>query len=61
MNEAAAVDTRAELIARAQGYQSSEPSFARFLRTVAEATDPADLALHSAEALEATLRKSSGR
>ena len=32
MNEAPSVDTRAELLARAQGYQSTEPSFARFLR-----------------------------
>jgi glutamate dehydrogenase len=61
MNEAAAFDTRAGLIARAQGYQSSEPSFARFLKTVAEATDPEDLATYSAEALEATFRKSYGR
>lgn len=61
MNEAAAFDTRAALIARAQGYQSSEPSFARFLKAVAEATDPEDLATHTAEALEATFRKSYGR
>ena len=61
MNEAAAVDTRAALIARAEGYQSSEPSFARFLRAVAEATDPEDLAMHPVDVLEATFRKSYGR
>ncbi|MDF2980245.1 MAG: NAD-specific glutamate dehydrogenase, large form [Devosia sp.] len=61
MNEAAAVDTRAALIARAEGYQSSEPSFARFLRAVAEATDLEDLAMHPVEVLEATFRKSYGR
>ncbi|MDB5538301.1 MAG: NAD-specific glutamate dehydrogenase, large form [Devosia sp.] len=61
MNEAPVFDTRAALIARAQGYQSTEPSFARFLKAVAEATDPEDLAMYSAEELEARFRKSYGR
>ena len=61
LSEVTAMETRAELIARAQGYQSTEPSFARFLKTVAEASDPEDLAVFSAEVLEATFRKSYGR
>ncbi|MGN6489781.1 MAG: NAD-glutamate dehydrogenase [Devosia sp.] len=61
MNEAAAFDARAALIARAQGYLSTEPSFARFLGAVAEATDPEDLRPFTAEMLEERFRKSYGR
>ncbi|MBP6771187.1 MAG: hypothetical protein KA171_25655, partial [Reyranella sp.] len=61
MNEAAVFDARAALIARAQGFLSSEPSFARFLKAVAEATDPEDLATRTIEELEVTFRRSYGR
>ena len=61
MSDVTATGVRAELLARAQGYQLSEPSFSRFLKTVVEASDPEDLALQSAAVLEATFRKSYGR
>ncbi len=61
MNETANFSTRAELVARAQGFQSTEPSFARFLKAVAEATEPEDLARHDLDTLEATFRRSYGR
>ncbi len=61
MSDVTATGVRAELLARAQGYQLSEPSFSRFLKTVVEASDPEDLELQSAAVLEATFRKSYGR
>ena len=61
MNELTVVEARAALIARAIGYVSTEPSFARFLRAVAEATDPEDLRPYTAEMLEERFRKSYGR
>ncbi len=61
MNELTVIDARAALIARAQGYVSTEPSFARFLRAVAQATDPEDLRPYTAEVLEERFRKSYGR
>jgi len=61
VSELTVVDARAALIARAMGYVSTEPSFARFLRAVAEATDPEDLRPSSPEVLEERFRKSYGR
>ena len=61
MDEPRVFDARAALIARAQGYLSTEPSFARFLRAVAEATDPEDLRPYPVELLEERFRKSYGR
>jgi len=61
VNELTVFDARAALIARAQGYLSTEPSFSRFLRAVAEATDPEDLRPYAVEVLEERFRKSYGR
>jgi glutamate dehydrogenase len=61
MNEVSLLDRRAALIARADGYLSTEPSFARFLRSVAEATDPEDFGTRSTDELEAIFRRSYGR
>jgi len=61
VNELTVFDARAALIARAQGYLSTEPSFARFLRAVAEATDPEDFRPYPAEMLEERFRKSYSR
>jgi len=61
VNELTVVDARTALIARATGYVSTEPSFARFLRAVAEATDPEDLRPFTAEVLEERFRKSYAR
>ncbi len=61
MNELTVFDARAALIARAMGYAPTEPSFARFLRAVAEATDPEDLRPYTAEVLEERFRKSYSR
>jgi len=61
MDQAGIVDVRAALLSRAQGYLSSEPSFARFLRSVVEATDPEDLASRSPDEFEAMFRRSYGR
>jgi glutamate dehydrogenase len=61
VNELTVFDARAALITRAQGYMSTEPSFARFLRAVAEATDPEDFRPYTAEMLEDRFRKSYGR
>ena len=49
--------TRAILLARAATLLNTEPGFGRFLRLTVEATDPGDLRLQSAEALEALFRK----
>jgi len=61
MNEAPALDTRAALLVKANGYATSEPGFARFLRVIVDATDPEDLAARSADALEHAFRASYGR
>jgi glutamate dehydrogenase len=61
VNEVNVFDVRAALITRAQGYLSTEPSFARFLRAVAEASDPEDFRPDTAEMLEERFRKSYGR
>ena len=61
MNELTVFDARAALIARAQGYLSTEPSFSRFLRAVAEATDPEDFRPFTAEMLEERFRKAYSR
>ena len=61
MDELTVFGARAALIARAQGYMTSEPSFARFLRAVAEASDPEDLRPFTAEMLEERFRKSYSR
>ncbi|WP_177282506.1 NAD-glutamate dehydrogenase [Devosia enhydra] len=54
-------ETRAALIARTRRLVDSEPNFARFLLATVKATDPADLSLYSAEALEAYLRQTYAR
>ncbi|HEY9010778.1 MAG TPA: NAD-glutamate dehydrogenase, partial [Devosia sp.] len=61
MNEAPFVETRTDLLARAQTLLSTEPGFGRFLRLVVEATDPEDLKTRSAGMLEALFRKSYSR
>ena len=61
MDEVSLLDRRAALVARAEGYLSTEPSFARFLRAVAEATDPEDLGTRGLDELEAVFRRSYGR
>jgi glutamate dehydrogenase len=61
VNEAPFFETRAELLARAQAFLATEPSFGRFLRLVVEATDPEDLRSFSAGGLETLFRKSYSR
>ncbi len=61
MNEVSLLDRRAALITRADGYLSTEPSFARFLRSVAEATDPEDFGTRTIDEIEAIFRRSYGR
>jgi len=61
MNEASVFDVRAALVARAEQFLTTEPSFARFLRSVAAATDPEDLVGRNVDELEATFRRSYGR
>ena len=61
MNEAPFLDTRDALLARARAYASGEPSFARFLTAVTQATDPEDLASHSPDVLETLWRASYDR
>ena len=61
MNEVSLLDRRAALITRADSYLSSEPGFARFLRAVAEATDPEDFGTRGPDELEAIFRRSYGR
>ncbi|RYE86145.1 MAG: NAD-glutamate dehydrogenase, partial [Hyphomicrobiales bacterium] len=61
MNEAPFIETRTDLLARAQVLLNTEPSFARFLRAAVEATDPEDLKTRSADMLEALFRKSYAR
>ena len=61
MNEAPFIETRTDLLARAQVLLNTEPSFARFLRATVESTDPEDLKAHSADLLEALFRKSYSR
>ena len=61
MNEAPHIETRTDLLARAQVLLNTEPSFARFLRAAVESTDPEDLKAHSADMLEALFRKSYSR
>jgi len=57
MNDSVPRSTRATLLERASKLLSTEPGFGRFLRLTVEATDPGDLRLQSAEALEALFRK----
>jgi len=61
VNDTPFLDTRADLLARAQGLLATEPSFGRFLRLSIEATDPEDLKTCSADLLEALFRKSYAR
>jgi len=61
VNEAPFIETRTDLLARAQLLLNTEPGFGRFLRLVVEATDPEDLKTHSAAMLEALFRKSYAR
>ncbi len=61
MSETGPFDTRQALIARAEGYQNTEPSFARFLKAVAETLSAEDIADRQPETLEARFRKSYGR
>jgi glutamate dehydrogenase len=58
VNEAPFFEARTNLLSRAQVYAASEPSFARFLKAAAEATDPEDLSTHSPEVLERLWRQS---
>ena len=61
MDQAAYLETRSALFARAQTYVASEPSFARFLTATTDATDAEDLATHSPDVLEALWRSSYDR
>ena len=61
VNEVTAIEARTNLLTRAELYAANEPSFARFLRAATEATDPEDLATHSADVLEALWRESYDR
>ncbi|MDR3471823.1 MAG: NAD-glutamate dehydrogenase [Devosia sp.] len=49
--------THAALIARGKALAATEPNYARFLLYAIRATDPDDLALHSAAVIDAELRR----
>jgi glutamate dehydrogenase len=58
VNEAPFLETRSALLARAQVFSASEPSFARFLAATTAATDPEDLKTRSPDVLDALWRES---
>ena len=61
MTDLEPIDARAGLLARAETLFGSEPSFARFLRALVLATDPADLEGLNIDLGEARFRRTFGR
>ena len=61
MNDLVHADTRTQLLARAEGLSSSEPSFGRFLEATVKSADPEDVNVYPAQILEDLFRRSYGR
>ncbi len=61
MTDLEPIDARAGLLARAESLSGSEPSFARFLRALVLATDPADLEGLNINLGEARFRRTFGQ